>query len=265
MAAELEKTFAKCAQAGRVAFVPYMTAGYPSKECTVRHLLAMQEGGADIIELGMPFSDPLADGPTIQQSGFVALKGGVTLNDCFDFVKSARKQGLTVPVILMGYWNPFEQYGQEKLVKDGFDATLSGFIAVDLSGPEAERFGQICKEGKMAYIPLVAPTTTDKRLAEVAKFASGYVYCVSVTGITGNRDSLPEDLPEFAQRVSKATPLPIAVGFGLKTRQHVKDVGQYAQGAIMGTSIVATVRDAGPDLDAQCAALTKFIKDVTSD
>jgi tryptophan synthase len=221
---DLAKTFAACAAAKRAAFIPFVTAGFPTQGCTVAQMLAMQEAGADIIELGMPFSDPLADGPTIQKSSFVALAGGVHMRDCLRFVKEARAQGLTVPVVLMGYYNPFAQYGEQKLVDDCAAATISGFIVVDLSGPEAERFAKCCATKSLAYVPLVAPTSTDKRLAEVAKFSSGYVYCVSVTGITGARDQLPEDLREFTDRVKKHFKIPLAIGFGLNTREHVKQV-----------------------------------------
>lgn len=262
---DLEATFARCASEGKAAFIPYVTAGYPSLAATVPQMLAMQEGGADIIELGMPFSDPLADGPTIQRSSFVALEGGVTLPACLEFVKEARKQGLTVPVILMGYYNPFAQYGEEKLVKDCAEATVSGFIVVDLSGPEATRFGNLCKAGDLAFVPLVAPTSTDKRMAEVATFAGGYVYCVSVTGITGARDSLPADLGEFTARVKKQFNIPLAVGFGLNTRAHVVGVAEFAQGAVMGSVIINTIEAAGDDVSAQCDALRTFIRGVTSD
>lgn len=262
---DLEKAFAKAADEKRAAFVPYVTAGYPTKEATVPHMLAMQEGGADVIELGVPFSDPLADGPTVQKSSFEALKNGIKLQDVLEMVKEARKQGLTVPVILMGYWNPFAQYGEEKLVKDCAEATISGFIAVDLSGPEAVAFAKTCAAGNLAYVPLVAPTSTDKRLGEIAEFGSGYVYCVSVTGITGARDKLPEDLKEFTDRVRSHFKIPLVVGFGLNTREHVKEVHKYAEGAVMGSIIIKTIESAGESVDAQCDALRKFIKGVTSD
>ncbi|GBG31078.1 Tryptophan synthase alpha chain [Hondaea fermentalgiana] len=263
--ADLEKTFAKTAEEKRAAFIPYVTAGYPEKAATVPIMLAMQEGGADVIELGMPFSDPLADGPVVQESSFVALQHGVTVADCLAMVKEARGKGLTVPVILMGYWNPFAQYGEEKLVEDCREATISGFIAVDLSGPEAERFAKTCAAGELAYVPLVAPTSTDKRLGEVAQFGSGYVYCVSVTGITGARDKLPEDLKEFTDRVKSHFKIPLAVGFGLNTRQHVVEVNNYADGAVMGSVVIKTIKNAGESIDAQCDAVRSFVKSVTSD
>mmetsp|Transcript_8806 Transcript_8806/g.15500 ORF Transcript_8806/g.15500 Transcript_8806/m.15500 type:complete len:266 (-) Transcript_8806:28-825(-) len=262
--ADLEKTFAECKAKGRAAFVPYITAGYPTKDATVEQMLALQEGGADVIELGMPFSDPIADGPTVQKSSFVALQQGVQLKDCFEFTKQARAKGLTVPVILMGYYNPFAQFGEENLAKACVDATISGFIVVDLTGPEVVRFAKICAAHDLAYVPLVAPTSTDKRLAEVAEFASGYVYCVSVTGITGARSELPPDLKEFTDRVRSKFNVPLAVGFGLNTREHFVAVSKLAEGAVMGSIIIKTIESGGDSVEGQCEALRNFCKQITN-
>uniref|UniRef100_A0A7S2WBY2 tryptophan synthase n=1 Tax=Mucochytrium quahogii TaxID=96639 RepID=A0A7S2WBY2_9STRA len=262
---DLQAVFAKCKAENRAAFVPYVTAGFPSKDATVEQMLALQEGGADIIELGMPFSDPMADGPTIQASSFAALAQGVVLKDCFEFTKQARKRGLTCPVILMGYCNPFVQHGEENLVNDSADATISGFIVVDLSGREAVQFAKTCAKRDLAYVPLVAPTSTDKRLAEIGAYASGYVYCVSVAGVTGARDELPEDLGDFCKRVKKHFTVPLCVGFGLNKRSHVTQVAKVAEGAVIGSQIIKTIEAAGSDVKAQCDALRSYAKSVTTD
>jgi len=261
----LNEVFSKCASEKRAAFIPYVTAGYPNQAATVPQLLAMQEGGADIIELGMPFSDPLADGPTIQKSSFIALQNGITVDDCMALVVKARSQGLTTPVILMGYYNPFAQYGEQALVDAAAKATVSGFIIVDVCGAEAKSFAALCNLKDLCMIPLVAPTSTEKRLAEIAEYASGYVYCVSVTGITGARSDLPPDLKDFLDRVRKFFKIPLAVGFGLNTREHVAQVGKLAEGAVMGSIIIKTIEAAGQDVTSQCTALKNFVKSVTSD
>lgn len=246
---------------GRTAFIPYVTAGFPNSNATVEIMLALQMGGADIIELGVPFSDPIADGPTIQKANQIALQTPITIKTCLEYTKQARQKGLTIPVILMGYYNPFLQYG-ESLQADCSAATISGFIVVDIAGLEMEQFATRCAPHDLAFIPLIAPTTTEARMSDISKFASGYVYCVSVTGITGVRDELPKDLDKTTSRVKKFIKLPLAVGFGLSTRKHVVDLYQYADGAVMGSIIIRTIMEAGNCIDIQCNALTRFVKSV---
>ncbi len=209
----------------------------------------------------MPFSDPMADGSVIQKSSFDALANGVVLKDCFRFVKEARAQGLTVPVVLMGYFNPFMNYGEERTVVEAKEATISGFIVVDLPPDEESEFTIACKKYDLSLIPLVAPTSTDSRLAKISKIASGYVYCVSVTGITGARAELPPDLDEFLKRVRKHMTLPLAVGFGISTRDHVMQVSKHAEGVVVGSAIV---RELGkhPNVAARSEAIQKFVEDL---
>lgn len=260
--ASLDAVFAASQERGRVAFIPYITAGYPTKSDTVPLLLAMQAGGADVIELGMPFSDPLADGPTIQRASFVALQSGVTMDDVFGFVVEARGLGLTVPVVLMGYYNPFLAYGEAKVVQAAADAGISGFIVVDLPSDEAKKFCEACSKHSVSFIPLIAPTSTDKRMEQLAAVASGYLYCVSVTGVTGSRSELSSDLGPYMERVKKFFPsVPLAIGFGLSTHEHMKTVDKIAQGAVMGSAVIKAV-DLGTDTASRVEKLTAFCNGV---
>ena len=249
----LEKAFKK----EKTSFIPYITAGYPKKDSTVSLLLALQRGGADVIELGVPFSDPLADGETIQQANTDALKNGVTMKDCLGYVEEARKKGLVVPVVLMGYFNPFLQYGLEDFLKECDRVGVQGLIVVDLLFGEAKDFLDLCKKYRVNFIPLIAPTSTEERIAKIAEIASGYVYCVSLTGVTGARTELPADLQTFIERVRKHIKLPIAVGFGLSTREHYLSVGKFADGAVMGSAIIRAVRD-----NDDAKKLESFVKSI---
>ncbi|CAE7441136.1 hypothetical protein FNF27_08155 [Cafeteria roenbergensis] len=257
MSEAIAAAFAKCKEEGRVAFVPFITAGYPTLESTPDILLAMEAAGSDIIEVGMPFSDPLADGGTIQAANTVALRAGVTMDKCLSFVEAARARGLKVPVILMTYYNPILRFGEERLVARCKECGVHGFIVVDLPPEEGSGLLDACKASGLALVPLVAPTTTPARLDAIAKNAGGYVYCVSVTGVTGARAELPADLAEFVARVKAAIPLPAVVGFGLSTRAHVASVGAVAEGAVMGSAIVRAAAAGGAD------AVSALIKEVT--
>ena len=229
-------------------------------------LLALQTGGADIIELGMPFSDPLADGPTIQKSSFDALQNGVKMRHCFEFVEQARAKGLTVPVVLMGYYNPFQSFGEEKLAQRCAEVGIDGFIVVDLPPDDAETFAGACNKHNLSLVPLIAPTSTDDRLALLAKLASGYVYLVSLTGVTGARTDLPENLPKLIERAKKVFTVPLAVGFGLSTPEHVKRVYEAGgDGAVVGSAIINEIR-AHPKADAaaQVKGLEEYVKRMTA-
>ena len=264
MSAAVEAAFAKSQAASRPAFIPYITAGYPRPDVTVPAMLAAEANGADIIELGVPFSDPIADGNTIQAANQRALDNGVRLPDCLRYVKEARAAGLAVPIILMGYYNPFLQFGEEKLINACADAGVQGFIVVDLPPLEALSFRRVCDARDLCLVPLVSPTTTDARLAEMAKTAKGYVYCVSLNGVTGARTELPEHLGAFLGRVRTHIQCPLAVGFGLSTRAHVKGVGQLADGAIMGSAVIKALAQ-GDTTEASCKSVGEFIHSVCHD
>mmetsp|Transcript_14468 Transcript_14468/g.31798 ORF Transcript_14468/g.31798 Transcript_14468/m.31798 type:complete len:721 (-) Transcript_14468:65-2227(-) len=235
----IEEAFAMAKGSGRAAFVSFVTAGYPTKEDTVSILLAMQEGGSSIIELGIPYTDPQADGATIQKTNQIAIAGGTSeLDQCLTMVTEARGRGLTVPVVLMGYYNPFYQYGLEALAKATKAAGADGFIVVDLPPEEGEPLARACEKEGVSLIPLIAPTTTDERIEFLVNTASTFLYCVSSTGVTGSRTELPSDLSDFIQRVRSKTDLPLAVGFGISTPEQVNQVANIADGVVVGSAIL---------------------------
>lgn len=208
----------------------------------------MQEGGASVIELGIPYTDPQADGATIQHTNQVAIRGGTSeLPQCLAMVKQARDQGLTVPVVLMGYFNPFFQYGIEQLCHDTKEAGADGFIVVDLPPEEGVPLNKACLATGLSNIPLVAPTSSDSRIKALTHMASTFLYCVSVTGVTGARDSLPEDLPDFLQRVRAHTELPLAVGFGVSNPDMVQGIANLADGVVVGSAILKAMDKLGDD------------------
>jgi len=225
----------------KAQLVTYLTAGYPHPDETVDLLLAMQNGGADVLELGVPFTDPQADGATIQKANEVALEYGVTLQDCIDMVATARSKGLTVPVVLMGYYNPFNAMGLETLMDKSKAAGIDGFIVVDLPPEEGSVFVSTATSRDLTYIPLVSPTTTNERIQYLSSNAGSFMYCVSVTGITGVRNTLPSDLKEFIDRVRANSNVPLAVGFGISTPEQVATVSSVSEAVVVGSAIVNTI------------------------
>jgi len=225
--------------------------------------MAMQEGGASVIELGIPYTDPQADGATIQHTNQVAIKGGTSeLPQCLAMVKAARDLGLTVPVVLMGYFNPFFQYGVEKLCQDTKEAGADGFIVVDLPPEEGMALNAACLATGLSNIPLVAPTSSDKRIASLCHMASTFLYCVSVTGVTGARDALPDDLEAFVERVRSKTDLPLAVGFGISNPAMVQGVANMADGVVVGSAILKAMDKLGDDATTEQRA--EAIREVTA-
>lgn len=211
-------------------------------------LMAMQEGGAAVIELGVPYTDPQADGATIQHTNQVAIKGGTSeIPQCLEMVRKAREMGLTVPVVLMGYYNPFYQYGPERLCKETKEAGADGFIVVDLPPEEGAALNKACVENGLSNVPLVAPTSSDKRIASLTEMASTFLYCVSVTGVTGARDSLPPDLEEFIGRVRAKTDLPLAIGFGISNPEMVQGIANMSDGVVVGSAILKAMDKLGDE------------------
>ena len=224
---------------GRLGLIAYLTVGYPDVESTLRLVPALAAGGAAMVELGVPFSDPLADGATIQRASHRALAQGVTVNVCLDVVSRLRRGGLTIPLVLMGYYNPILAYGVEEFVRDAADAGADGLIVVDLPPEEALPVQRACAGRGMNVIYLLAPTSSDERVALVAGRASGFVYCVSLAGVTGARRDLSPGLGEFLARVRRHTSLPLAVGFGISQVEHVQAVARLgAQAAVIGSAII---------------------------
>lgn len=249
----------------KAQLIAYLTAGYPDPAETVDLLLAMQAGGADILELGVPFTDPQADGTTIQKANQVALQYKVTLENCLEIVKVARGKGLTVPVVLMGYFNPFYMMGLDKLMDKSKDAGVDGFIVVDLPPEEGEQFVKKAASRGLSYVPLVSPTTTDDRIKYLTSNAGSFMYCVSVTGVTGARGALAGDLRQFVDRVRSSCNVPLAVGFGISTPDQVREVSELAEGVVVGSAIITTIDAASAMSPADRAtALKTFISTLST-
>lgn len=243
----IANAFAGLAARNESALMPYVTIGHPWKAATLEIVPALVEGGATMIELGIPFSDPLADGPTIQRSSFQALQNGVSVEYCLETASVLRQRGVEVPLIFMGYVNPMLRYGLERFVADSAEAGVDGFIVPDLPPDESDEMAGYCQRYGRDLIFMVAPTSRDEHIQAIAGKASGFVYCVSTTGVTGARDSVSGDLSEFLGRIRRFVDLPLAVGFGVSTPEHVRDIGREAEGVIVGSALVSRLNDADPD------------------
>jgi len=226
----------------RPTFMPYFPLGYPSPEASVDVIEALARGGADLIEVGLPFSDPLADGPVVQRATQLALKNGMTVTRALRAVTELRTRGVSIPLILMGYYNPFLAYGLKRLVADAVKAGADGFIVPDLPPEEAAEFEALA--GDLPLVRMIAPTTPPERIQMITRGARGFLYLVSLTGITGVRDHLPEGLTDFVAGVRKHTDLPLCVGFGIGTPEQARAVGQIADGIIVGSACVKTIGEA---------------------
>jgi len=220
-------------------FMPYFPLGYPDLDTSIDVIEALAKNGADLIEVGLSFSDPLADGPVIQQATQVALEKGITVKKSLAAVRELRARGVTIPLILMGYYNPMLAYGLEKFIHDSHEAGADGFIIPDLPLEEAEEFQTI--NGDMPLIQMLAPTSPDERMEAIARNAKGFIYLVSVTGVTGERREISNDLGALIARVREHTSAPVCVGFGIGTSEQAKQVGQLADGVIVGSACVKTI------------------------
>jgi tryptophan synthase alpha chain len=250
----IARRFAELSKRGEMGIVAYLTAGDPTLDATEKIVLAAAEAGADVIELGVPFSDPLADGPTIQRASERALKSGTTLAGILALVARLRRS-TEVPIVLFSYFNPILQMGIEKIAAAAAKAGADGVLTTDLTPEEAGEYRAILRAHNLDTIFLAAPTSTDARLAKIAAATSGFLYLISRTGVTGTRDALPEDLPAFVRRVRQHTRLPIAVGFGISLPTHVTVLGGIADAAVVGSAIVAEIEKAAtPELAAEAVA-----------
>ncbi|KAK2810543.1 anthranilate synthase / indole-3-glycerol phosphate synthase [Emmonsiellopsis sp. PD_5] len=259
---KIRQTFAKCKQEKRAALVAYVTAGYPTVEEAVDITLGMEAGGADLIELGIPFTDPIADGPTIQRANTQALKNGVTVTSVLEMVRVARSRGLRVPVLLMGYYNPLLRYGEERMLKDAREAGVNGFIMVDLPPEEAVRFRNLCRKEGLSYVPLIAPATSESRMKLLCGIADSFIYVVSRMGVTGATGQLSKGLPDLLGRVhAYSGNTPAALGFGVSTREHFLKVQDLAEGVVIGSQMITVLGDAPAGQRAQkieeyCSSIT---------
>ncbi len=243
-AARISSAFEAAQREGRGALIPYVMCGYPSAEQSVEVTVAAAQGGADLIELGIPFSDPLADGATIQHAGQVALERGMTIAGCLEVARRVAAR-VNTPLLFMGYYNPILAYGSERFCREAAASGVCGLIVPDLPPEEVEPLQQAARRHGLAIIFLVPPTAPDARIAQIVARAAqeprGFIYCVSLSGVTGARSELPPHLRDFIARVrAQAQPygLPLAVGFGLSRPEHIAEVTSYAEGAVVASALV---------------------------
>jgi tryptophan synthase alpha chain len=246
----ISKRFAELRASGELGLVAYLTAGDPSLDATLKFVLALAQAGADVIELGVPFSDPLADGPTIQRASERALKSGTSLAGVLELVRRIR-QSSQVPLVLFSYYNPILQMGLEKFAAAAAQSGADGVLATDLTPEESDDYRRILRAHHLDTIFLAAPTSNDERLRLISAASSGFLYLISRTGVTGAKDTLPDDLPSLLRRARQFTQLPIAVGFGISLPGHVSVLGGLADAAVVGSSLVSEIENAtSPDAAA---------------
>jgi tryptophan synthase alpha subunit len=227
--------------------MPYFTAGFPTLDATVPLLIAAQEAGSIAAEVGIPFSDPLADGPTIQRSGRSALRNGMTLRLAVRQIADARAAGVTIPLAPMSYVNPILAYGAAAFMADAREAGADGLIVPDLPADEADELRELAHARGLALIPLVAPTTTEDRLRRICEHAAGFIYCVSVTGVTGAREALAPEGLQLLDRVRAHTSLPRGLGFGLRSHEHLERLRGHAEAAVVGSAVIDAIEQGGSD------------------
>ena len=257
-AGRITRRFRELADASELGLVAYITAGDPSLAATEKIVLAAAEAGADVIELGVPFSDPVADGPTIQRASERALRSGTTLAGVIGLVEKIRAQS-DVPLVLFTYFNPILQMGLEKFAKTAALAGADGVLATDLTPEEAEEYRSTLQAHGLDTVFLAAPTSTDARLALIAHVSSGFLYLISRAGVTGAREALPPDLPALVRRTRKFTSLPIAVGFGISLPTHVTVLGGIADAAVVGSALVSEIEKAST-VEAAAVAVGERIR-----
>jgi len=253
----ISKRFAELRAASELGIIAYITAGDPTLDATHKFVLALAEAGADVIELGVPFSDPLADGPTIQRASERALKSGTTLAGVLELVRRIR-QSSQVPLVLFSYYNPILQMGLEKFATAAAKAGADGVLATDLTPEESDEYRRVLHTHQLDTIFLAAPTSSDERLKLISAATSGFLYIISRTGVTGAKDSLPDELPALLRRAHHSTDLPIAVGFGISLPGHVSVLGGLADAAVIGSALVTEIEKASTP-DAAATALSDRI------
>jgi tryptophan synthase alpha chain len=253
----IQAVFAQAHKDKRAAFMPYHAMGYPNRADTLAIVAALAEEGADLFEIGIPHSDPLADGPTVQTATYTAITQGTTVTDCLAMVRELRAEGVAAPFCAMSYYNPIFAYGIDRFVQDAVDAGVDGLIVPDLPPEESDELEAACRKVGLATVYLLAPTSTEARIQAVAQRATGFIYLVSITGITGARTELPPDLASFVARVRRYTDLPLAVGFGIGNGAQAAAVARIADGVIVGSALVkagSVSVDAARRLGAELAA-----------
>jgi tryptophan synthase alpha chain len=245
---------------GHPAFMPYTVLGYPTRQASLDTVQILVEAGADLLELGIPFSDPLADGPTIQAATQKSLENGTTVQDCLAMTRELRQQGISTPALLMGYINPMLAYRLEQFVTEAAEAGVDGLIVPDLPPEEAEELETICASHGLALVYLLAPTSTPERIKQVAEKSRGFIYLVSLTGVTGARNQLPPDIGEFVARVRQQTDTPLAVGFGIGNGEQARSVAQLSDGVIVGSALVKQAAVSTDSVRALATELREALK-----
>ena len=256
MTTRIDARFAELAKQGRSAFVTFLMAGDPDPKTALDIIKALPKAGADMIEIGMPFTDPMADGPSIQAAGLRALKAGMTLKKTLEMVRAFRKEDDATPLVLMGYYNPIYIYGVDKFLVDAKIAGVDGLIIVDLPPEEDTELCLPAMKAGLNFIRLATPTTDDKRLPAVLANTSGFVYYVAVTGITGSASADSSVVGEAVARIKRHTKLPICVGFGIRTPEAARAIAENSNGAVVGTALVDALK---ASLDAEDRATAKTV------
>ncbi|NLN27779.1 MAG: tryptophan synthase subunit alpha [Firmicutes bacterium] len=246
----ISDTFTRLKGEGRAALMPYITAGHPTLPATEALLFALEESGADMIELGIPYSDPLADGPTVQRAGQIALQNGATIPRIHAMMRRVREQGLSIPVLYMVYYNCVFRHGEERFLDEAAASGIDGLIIPDLPLEEAEEVEGLAAERGLDLVYLLAPTSTPERIAEAGRRSRGFIYCVSLTGVTGARDRLSAAIEPMLRRIREATSLPLAVGFGISRPEHAAAVAKLADGVIVGSALVERIDEAPDETEA---------------
>jgi tryptophan synthase alpha chain len=259
MTTRIDARFAELKKQGRSAFITFLMAGDPDPKTSLELLKALPKAGADIIEIGMPFTDPMADGPAIQAAGLRALKAGMTLRKTLELVRGFRKEDAATPLVLMGYYNPIYIYGVDKFLTDAKAAGVDGLIIVDLPPEEDAELCLPAMKAGLNFIRLATPTTDDKRLPAVLANTSGFVYYVSITGITGSASADTAVVGDAVARIKRHTKLPVCVGFGIRTPEAAGGIARKADGAVVGTALVDALRSS---LDAEDRATAKTVNAV---
>lgn len=247
MANRIDTVLGRMRESGETALAPYITIGFPDVPTSEELVGTILDSGGDLLELGVPFSDPLADGPTIQMTTYRALQNGVTVKECLAVVRRLRASGVDAPLVFLGYYNPYVRYGTESFLDDAADAGVDGMIVPDLPTLEAAQFGEMCRNRGIHLIPMLAPTSSDERIKDACKAAGGFIYCVSLTGVTSARNTLSRATAGLVERIRQHTDLPILVGFGVSKAEHLVEIGTYAEGAAVGSALLDAIDNAPPD------------------
>jgi tryptophan synthase alpha chain len=261
MTTRIDARFAELKREGRSAFITFLMAGDPDPATSLEIVKALPKAGADIVEIGMPFTDPMADGPAIQAAGLRALKAGMTLRKTLEMVRAFRKSDTTTPLVLMGYYNPIYIYGVDQFLTDAKSAGADGLIIVDLPPEEDAELCLPAMKAGLNFIRLATPTTDDKRLPAVLANTSGFVYYVSITGITGSASADSAQVGEAVARIKRHTKLPVCVGFGIRTPAAARAIAENADGAVVGTTLVDALR---ASLDSEGRATAKTVDAVAN-